>query len=220
LSAQEWGNCSEWKCRLKSSDKLSRFAAWYSDHIYIQNYFDPYPEALLENKEQESRFDIAGDLKVLLALRPLIEGNIVSIVRHPIQNTCPNCMREKFPSVSGGISRVKREMTTWAKDYADRIKASVLLFHHERFGGYIIEFTGPEELIPHGKIGAFGGKTPAWLKQKIKAELDTSKKYQEIILSKDEILKTGFVKEQLSSALLDITLQQICSDGLKLNAKY
>jgi hypothetical protein len=65
LSAQTSGPCVEWNCRLRRVDRLARFAALYSDRIYVQNYFDQYPDHMphMPTKwlDETLRMHFAGD---------------------------------------------------------------------------------------------------------------------------------------------------------------
>jgi len=221
LSAQPWGACVEWSCRLRSVDNLSRFAALYADSIYIQDVFDSYEEKISGLDEFDARYLYAGNLKVLNHLKPLIKSGIVHLVKHPVHHICPACMAREFPNLNKEIKQVEKHIIPLTKHYLRKTSASVFIMEDRRYKSQVILwFKGPPDIVHNGQTLWFPVKIPSWVKQKIKCGIAHEKNLKAIKLTKKEILRTGFIQSELHTALQDILLQKIYSLMLGLNAKY
>jgi hypothetical protein len=219
LSAQLGAVCNEWGCRLRSVDKLSRFAALYADSIYIQDYYVPDLKELFQINEMEARYVYAGNLKVLAYLRPLIENSIIVLVEQPTQHICPHCMAEQFPGLDKQINRANADFSSLATKYLRKTKAFIDVEDLLEYGQATVEFDGSSEIFHDGHISWVPYKVPTWMKQKIKRSLSHGDK-SKIVLTEDEILKTNIIQSKLRTALDDILLQKIYSQLLRLDTTY
>lgn len=220
LSAQLQGNCIEWHCRLRSIDKLSRFAVLYSDGVYIQDYYMPDLAEQFKEDELETRLRYAGNLKVLLYLRPLLESGIVVLIDHPSQHMCPDCMAKEFPYLNKQINSARNKFSSLATDYLGETTAYLDVEFLMQYGLPSIHFHGSPEIFHEGESVSVLSKIPTWMKPKIKSALAQKYKPGKIAFTKNEILKTGEIQDKLNTALNDILMQKMYSQGMQLNTKY
>ena len=69
--------CTSLSCRLKNVDQLIQFAAFYSDRVFIDNFFTQHRRSVKQEDMSERQFALFNDLKVLVRLRPLIEVGLI-----------------------------------------------------------------------------------------------------------------------------------------------
>lgn len=220
LSAQVWGACQEWHCRLRSIDKLSRFAALYSDSVYIQDYYMPDLADLFREDESEARLLYAGNLIVLLYLRPLIESGIVVLIDHPAHHICPNCWAKKYSNLNKQIESARNNFSSLATKYLRETTAYLNVDELMRYGFPAIHFHSSAEIFHNGQTVWVPSKIPTWMKQKIKNTLAQKNKPRKIVFTENEILKTDVIQVELDTALNDILMQKMYSQGMQLNTKY
>ncbi len=88
--------CSSISCRTLSLQKVAQFASFYSDRIYIPNFFShllPHGEcASHENQNKEFR----DNIELLLYLSPLLDSK--SVVPVWSQRQCVDCARKRMGS--------------------------------------------------------------------------------------------------------------------------
>lgn len=221
LSAQRSGNsCVGLNCRLQRIDRLARFAALYSDRIYIQNYFDRYPNMLpppnmpIKWLDQNLREPFADDLKVLLGLKPLIESDIICFVKHPAFHLCPSCMGKYLPVLTETQRELKNKIRTLSDDYLNSTSARIALWFQIP-DECCIDLKGPEDLFAHGQI--YDLRSDPWLLKKANSAHGRANA-QEIELSKKDLKKTGIIEKGLKDVADDILLQHFCSRFV--SAKY
>jgi len=127
LSAQHKGACIEWNCRLRRVDCLARFAALYSDRVYIQNYFADYAHA--SNSEFDLRYFYTGDLKILLKLRPLLESGILCLIQsEPGFHLCASCAAKFIPGFESISSKLEKQVDALSEEYLPKTHAAVLRY--------------------------------------------------------------------------------------------
>ncbi len=221
LSAQRFGNsCVGLNCRLQRIDRLTRFAALYSDRIYIQNYFDIYPNRPLPPHmsikwiDDNLREPFADDLKVLLALKPLLENSIVCFVKHPAFHFCPSCMRKYLPVLTETQTELKNKTQALSDNYLDSTSARIALWFQIP-GECCIDLKGPEDLFAHGQI--YDVRSDPWLLKKANSAHGRISA-RDIKLSKKELKRTGIIERGLKEVADDILFQHFCSRFV--SAKY
>ena len=218
LSAQISGPCVELNCRLRRADRLARFAALYSDRIYVQNYFDQYPQKIphmpTEWLDETLRTQFAGDLEVLLALKPLLESGIVCLVKHPAFHICPSCLEKSLPALAETRKTLEKQIQVISDNYLEHTSAVLNLdypFPYE----CCIDLKGPDDLFENGESSEV--RADPWLLKKVNSARRRTKA-QEIRLSKKELKRAGIIEDELRKVTMDILLQHFCSRFL--NAKY
>jgi len=217
LSANRTGNgCMDLKCRLAKIDRLSRFAALYSDRIYIPNYFDSYPNepppVLPPYYDVIIRRDFANDLKILIAIKPLLDRGIFNLIKHPTFHLCSSCIEKEFPSLSETRKQLNKEVEILSKTYVKQSTASVCKIGYLGPDTYCIRLKGPEDIIDHGQM--YCVLAQQWVVDKYREHANE----KEINITKTELKKSGIIKGQLDYFANDILLQNVCSK--LLSAKY
>jgi len=215
MSAQHHGGCPEWNCRLRRIDNLSRFCTMYADQVYIQNYFAEFEhEPTTKHEEFHFRYTFAGDLKVMLRLRPLIENGIIQWVpqTEPGFHMCPSCAKELIPSFEEVNERLERHIDALNKKYLKDTSAT--LEKTPELGLYFVHSKGSKELWEHGEVISILEQAPRSMLAKLKASVEKSQ------LSKRDIDKLGVVRGTLHEIALDIWTKHFLSRFLGLNAKY
>ncbi|MFC1928360.1 hypothetical protein ACFLXK_01995 [Chloroflexota bacterium] len=96
MSAYPGSGCIESKCRLNRIEQLARFNILYSDCLYLKNYFAYYQHAhssILDEYDKESlRYSIAGDVKILLKIKPLLLSGIAKFLPTMVM-LCSSCFQ-------------------------------------------------------------------------------------------------------------------------------
>jgi len=101
--------CWNIDCRLSAVQDMARFAALYSDKVYIHNFladFSPTWGHPPEEDNADFRHEISNDLEVLLHLKPLIDIERV-ILFTPTKMLCPYCYA-KLVFGKGAEKRLER----------------------------------------------------------------------------------------------------------------
>ncbi len=221
LSAQAYGGCGTWGCRLERIDRLARFAALYSDRIYITNYLDEFTThklERLEGLESNIRYDLAGHIKVLLTLRPLLESGIVCLINHPGAHLCPACIEKIYPSLEGTIDKLEQAFAVLTDRFADEASFR-LLSYSPTAPSCAVHIKGSEDFVEHGAMGFSLYTPPKWLVQKAKS-IEERGLRGGVHLSKKVLLDSKIPQSFLSPIKFDVFLQLFCSRALGINAKY
>ena len=67
--------CSAIECRMSNVADLLRFSALYADKMLFPSPIDKYVESI-ENGKRVNRMDLAGDVIIILMLKPLVLSGI------------------------------------------------------------------------------------------------------------------------------------------------
>lgn len=221
MSAQH-SSCPAWSCRLRRIDGLARFSALYSDCVYIRNYFVDY-EHLPSNRYEEYNFRylLAGDLKIMIALKPLMTAGVVRFVQPPEPgfHMCPSCAERLIPTFKEVNSALEKHISVLDEKYIEQTSAT--LYHTPVFPGepYTIEASGPEELYENGQTLFTRARLPRSLLARLKSTPNGSVA-KGLQLSKSEIAKAGFVQDSLRVIAIDIWMQYLMSRVSGMNLKY
>jgi len=140
------GGCSETPCRLARVMELARFAALYSEVVYIPNYFSGYPSPVASFDEQRTYFfreRLVGDITIALALKPCLTANIVRFVNSRY-HFCSDCAAEL--ALDKNLASVEGIIRNALPRYSRRSHGSVTVYPH---GYSILTVDGPREIFPH-----------------------------------------------------------------------
>jgi hypothetical protein len=188
--------CGEWKCRVRRSQLLGRYAALYSDTLVV-----PWHMSIPERIEASDnfRYHLAGDIMSVLAMRPVVEEGIVKLVQ-PQFHYCPDCASRALAEVT----KVKK--ATAHAFFANKERFSVKIVSRQGSRPTMFSVNGPTEYLEHGGIIVEFPKPPSWLPH------GGIKK-----LSKRLVEKSGLIEHVFDLIAGDIIFQQLC--GVQLDAK-
>lgn len=196
--------CAGVKCRLSRVDQLARFAALYADTVLIQ---DPLP--ILVNHYNEgfgdaNKYELIAGLHVLYQLKPLLEKGIVGFAATKF-HFCKDCYQElvrdtHFEQAEANANAILERM------YLRNVKFS--LIERDNIPIPVIEVTGPDELVEHGRSYAL----PLYNKEfkEDLAKFSTSKLPFE--LTEKLLKKYGVLEGFISPFINDITVQNLYSE--------
>jgi len=214
--------CAEWGCRLSRVAEAAKFATLYCDTLYISNYFADYPPpesitGLNPEEEFTLKYDYAGDLMILVMLKPLLEEGIVKLIQ-PEFHICPICTDKlSLQSFSNQTDQVIDNLTD---EYIKLCR--VTLSKDEHVSGlsdtrYEFEIQGPKDLYESGGDLMPNQKIPGWLLRKSGFHKAGTRKvsYQ---LTPDDMRKVEIPKDRIGLIARDITHQHISS--LIMDTKY
>jgi len=161
LGGSTWP-CWSVECRLEKARQLAQFAAFYSDKVYIRNFFvdhlrhlesEKYPnEALM----QDTFFN---DLVVFEYLRPLIEAGIIVPITTP--HHCPHCfVREILHQESD--TRLSDALKSLTRRYLKELSYSL---YKDKNGLFNLVMKGPEDLLEHAYLAIVTPEPPPHYKK-------------------------------------------------------
>ncbi len=95
--------CNYHNCRLNKIKQLARFAALYSDVVFIPNFLSgfEYEPNLTSNQEFSVRESLYDDLLVITEILPLLESGRIRLV-NPARDICLACQAEEFLGLQAG----------------------------------------------------------------------------------------------------------------------
>ena len=131
---------------MEAVNELARFAALYSNRVYIHNLLADHAPSWGHPPDEDSfefRQDLIEDLTVFLQIRPLIESGRI-IVFSPPATTCPYCYAKSIFG-SKADQRLQRAMAQISRDLA---KGTPIEFYSDEFG-YAAYFSTAKNLFRH-----------------------------------------------------------------------
>jgi hypothetical protein len=201
--------CSVMNCRLEKLDSLLRFAALYSDTVYIQNYFSDYQHTE-DYDEILLRDNFIGNILCLLKAKPLIDKGLVKIYAFE-GHMCADCIGDKI---------VKNEKHSGKKiqaAYKETIKEITSTLSMQAFcdGEYFtLNISAPDDVIEHGGVVLtqkfpfdFFAESKTLFKKVLKGEV--------VELSKSLIQKSGFGEFTANKIIENITYEAFLNSTLK-----
>lgn len=84
--------CSALECRIKNITDLLRFAALYADKMLLPSPIDKHFENIEMGKKVD-RINLAGDIIIILSLKPLVLAGIIGFFSSYI-SLCSECLKE------------------------------------------------------------------------------------------------------------------------------
>jgi len=219
MTAQH-GSCLEWNCRLRRMMQTARFASLYCDTLYIPNYLEHYPQAPKGNapglhEENHLRYMYAGDIKLLLALKPLADVGIVRLIKTKY-HFCKDCAERIIPrSTVDGVNAAVRRLN---ERYLRQCKAR--LVRGEQDLGPLspcLRVQGPGDLYEGGSMVRLSPALPQWLLRK--SGLATAHSRKRVYdLGKSDLRRMKIPLERLERVASDVVFQHMLSR--LMNTKY
>jgi hypothetical protein len=207
ITAGQYGyGCITPECRLKRSSELGAFAALYCDSVYLGNYFTGMSlwETADSRSEHQLRETMACNLKMMLQLLPLMERNIVHLVK-PCFGQCT-----MFP---GAVPvRVRRELAAHTDRLAELMEGKCTGKMEMFDDGPMVSVEGLSGLSEHGTSHMHYDEIPSWFYHSVIKHQRPRK------MSRSKIVETGLVRELVVEALEDSLRALNASQILK--AKY
>jgi len=137
--------CYYVECRKKRVSSLARFAALYSDKIYVRSYFADYDHYLGEG-EEELRQLFKEDLDILAQMQPIFEAGIIEFMGGHNEVMCPRCLSTSIGFGKEGEKRLAAALSNLSLEYLDNTTYSI-----ESDGdSFFIHMKGPELYYEHG----------------------------------------------------------------------
>ncbi len=150
------GGCAETLHRRERAMELARFAALYSDVVYIPNYFSRYPTeapSLDNQSELFLRERLVGDITIALDLKPCLTAKIMRFVQTRF-HFCERCAADL--AVDEKRVAIERAVRNAVARYSRRSHGTATIYD----GFYMLKVDGPREVFPHpwstihtGKLG-------------------------------------------------------------------
>lgn len=200
--------CSCLECRLSTVNELARFAALYSDHVYVHNFLANHAPTWGHPPDKDSlefRQDLIDDFTVFLQMRPLIEnGRIIPF--SPPATICPYCYAKTIFG-SQADKRLQRAMKKLSQDLA---KETPIEFCLDEFG-YAAYFSTAKNLFRH-QTHMFPFET---LPKFIASHARLAKRIEkgEKVLLKPKLARAlGIYKELTSGVLIGLRYQMSVAD--------
>ncbi len=202
--------CEGLSCRLQRVSELARFAALYSDHVYIRNPLMHYNIHVEKRKNVNIsilRKELFEDLLVMNELRPLVEaGRIVPIT--PPGTRCPHCLWDQNEN-SDECTKLRPEFERLQKEFFNGVSVKL-----GRDGnGYYAELEGDEILLEHDTIVTMDSLPQELILNKgIRTKLRSGNK---ILLGDNWKNLLGFHKTLATETFENIIFELVLSNVLK-----
>lgn len=144
-------NCTFLPHRLEQLSEVARFAALYSDCVYVENFFLDYEHFDSLSMLREMLHD---DLWMLIAMKPLLDSKRIQFYT-PEMHSCLHC----FETVFGEDTRrnIERGYKVLTRDYFENSSAS-LIEYNRRVCKFVLD--GPEPFYKHPMVMIYPGKGP------------------------------------------------------------
>jgi hypothetical protein len=180
--------CSSLQCRIEHADKMARFAALYSDKVYIRNPFERYFH--LDELDYDDRILFSDDILVLLHLKDLFKSDILHFSTNNMA-FCPDCYAKFVKNIADSIDHKMRDARKLLKSIFIKEASFKSYFNLEP----IVEVRAPGKLIenchsltvinkiPRGYKKYFISKKPKALNQTIAQKLGVVDSYVDKIIS-------------------------------------
>lgn len=184
------GGCMERSCRLKRTETFTIYSALYADKVYINvnSINNPHFIEALTSGNKVLKYYFATDLLMLNQLRPLLEKDIVRIVKPEFQ-FCQDCVQKYLEPI--GLNIDIDEIENY---YIDSIEAYIS-YNHD-YDVFNISFKNVGDFFEHGTMIHKLNEVDLQLRNKIKSS--PSNIY---CLTKEEIKNYGFFKRVLKQEI-------------------
>jgi len=117
-------DCVYVECRKKRLDSLVRFAAFYSDRVFIRNFFCDY-EHRQERSVDDLRMTVADDIALILHISPLIKQGLLALVTE--DDVCMDCLGEAMGFGPKGGRDLKGAWDSLASEFLNKLSATAVL---------------------------------------------------------------------------------------------
>ena len=152
------GCCAALKCRQERLEQLLRFAAMYSDQVYIHNPFSDYAQmAEMKRDIGYIKHKFYDDLVLLLQMRSFLDAGLVNLLTQE-NHSCPTCFLCRFKVDRRTEAQIKKAIHLLRHSY--REKTHITLGWNIEIDKYAVNCVGPELYYHNGKAYFVFGSTP------------------------------------------------------------
>ncbi|MBN2128986.1 MAG: hypothetical protein JW741_05790 [Sedimentisphaerales bacterium] len=138
-------DCEFLECRRTRLDSLARFAAFYSDRVFVRNFFCDY-EHRRERSIDDLRMTLHDDIALILHIAPLLAQRLLILASE--KRLCPNCLGQAL----GFGSKCGREFHHAWNDLADEFLDSVVPTAVQKGRWIVIKVSCPEPYSECGQV--------------------------------------------------------------------
>lgn len=170
-------------CRKERLDSLARFAAFYSDRVFMRNFFCDYKHREKRSVE-DLRSTLADDLTLILHISPLLEEGLLVLVSEPL--LCMGCLGEALGFGTKGGRELKGAWKSLANEFLSKLSVTAVL----RQRGLLVKLSCPYPYSECGRVQALH-EVPLALRDKSRIMSQLSKGTS-VELSKTMIKALGF----------------------------
>lgn len=199
-------DCEGFDCRLRSLSETARFAALYSDRVYINNFFSDYIHLKVRD-EDALREAFHEDLQLLSFLRPLLDRKLVVLLT-PSEHICPRCLAYMSgdPVYRDKLHKVRRAL--W-QEYLSNVEVTF----SKDSKSYLVRQCGPTKLIEHGRLNSLWRELPDVVARndRLMSKLIDGKT---VALSKSTVKQLGFHRSWASEIIRNISYEVAASKAL------
>ena len=203
--------CSKLDCRLNEVNRLTQFAALYSDRVFINNFMCDYlrhsHEDLPPPDQSVIKRDFAEDIAVVSSLIPFIREGIIVPIAPP--SHCPRCLTAQVSLDKSDQKRLDNALVRLTRRYSQDTTATLT-----RLGDkYGVRVTGPESLLDHGAQGMIGTRPPKLSEfPRLAARIDAG---EQLTLSKMAIKKLQIDRHLAGQVYQTVLFELACAQCLK-----
>ncbi len=190
--------CSEFECRKKRLDKLSRFALMYSDKVYIGSFFSAISDFINTESPDPSnaQYHFYCQIGLIKFIEPLLNKGYISMYPLP-SSFCKDCIN-KILFKDRNERRVDKVLKNIEQDILSSISVKAFLEEND----LACDFA---ETLPYLKCGMTTGyyniPQPILNRPRIYSKL---KRGQAVLLSKTLIKDLGYHKDLASELLMNV----------------
>ena len=174
MSGKHGHGCLEWSCRIGRLEQILDFTVLYADCLCLQNYFSDYlhikSHIMDEYDKNTLNYDVAGDLLLLLKLKPLLESGLVRFLPSAVM-LCHEHHQKINQYMNKIDSRISSEVKILENSFAQTTRAKLNILNPKSSylnQEYEIVVNCDEELFDHGSYVTIGTRLPRMLERKIK----------------------------------------------------
>src|ERR1700730_664159 len=150
--------CAAWQCRVQKIRILKRYIALYCDMGVVPVNLDWNYSANDGQPDIAAKHHLVGSILALVELRPLIESGLAVVVPEALR-LCAKHWEEAVPGYAKIVGSAKKLCELKASKFTATYEPIVA--GNQRLG--IINFTGPDEYLDHGKISRLLHSFPPWV---------------------------------------------------------
>jgi hypothetical protein len=203
--------CWESSCRIKEIDELARFAALYSDRVFIHNFLTDNAPILGHAPEEDSgefRQELWDDILILLRIRPLIEKDVI-VPYTPASGICPWCYAKRVFG-SGADRRLDRAMKSLSHTLFEQMSVNAILDDY----GFGLSFDTPADLFRHDTHVQDRDQIPPIISSKPRL-MSRLRAGESVPLSVETRRKLGLHKIEANAVLASIRYQMSVAAALQ-----
>lgn len=189
--------CSALECRMKNLNDLLRFTALYADKVLIQSPIDKYIENL-EAGKMINRFDLAGDIVILLKLKSLVLAGIIGFFSSYVC-LCTDCLKKVVTQEKEFQKKLEKISELMYEEASNNIKCKL---QRDSDGIAYVSVKGAEKLGFHEQIDVM-------IYQETKKIKKLLKNKKEVNITKELMYELGIVEYLFAPLINDVFRVQV-----------